>query len=194
MNIPGDLASIVDLTTSIHNSIGDHTVGKADLCFQLLRYQTYNDNRERELIDKSIHNPSSQSCLLIAKRLLTLHKAIIDWLRTSGFKLHFDRHRNITWAQTPCWFLGKKANSLREHVDIIENIRDQLVEHFLDRESDEGTRVKVQRGTEFPSPPRLQSEFIEQRRDGDRTKKTVALNEQDIEESNLLARVSTGNC
>jgi hypothetical protein len=134
MDIPvaGELASIVELTTSIHDSIGDHKVGKADLRFHFSRYQTYNDNRERDLIEKAINSSPSQACLLVAKRLLTLHKAIADWLTACGFELHFNRLHRITEAKTPFWFLRKKADSLRAHVDIIENIRDQLIEQFFD--------------------------------------------------------------
>jgi hypothetical protein len=48
-----------------------------------------------------------------------LHKAIADWLTTCGFELHFDRLHRMTWAKTSFWFVRKKADSLRAHVDML---------------------------------------------------------------------------
>jgi hypothetical protein len=53
--------------------------------------------------------------------------------------------------------------------------------------------VRIQTATQGPSSQRPHSDVLMRERDSDRPRETVALNEQDRKESELLARVIKGN-
>jgi len=118
MDISGALGSLFQVVVTLHDGIGSHKVGKADICFQLTRYKTYLHPGDRMLIELGARSPL---CHPTAERLTELHSAIAEWFAATKFgRLVGEK------IKLPRWFLDKKATSLKDHVDAIKEARERL--------------------------------------------------------------------
>jgi hypothetical protein len=122
MDVSGALQSIFNIVVAIHDRIGSHKIGKADIRFEFARYETYLQHGERDLIELGLR---SQLCHPAAERVTQLHSAIAEWLEANNFRLG----GNI---KLPRVFLEKKASSLKGHVDAIKEARDRLWDELQD--------------------------------------------------------------
>ncbi|KAL6240646.1 hypothetical protein RBB50_012473 [Rhinocladiella similis] len=124
MDFIGALGTVFSIVASIHDGMANHNVGRADIKFQLARYQTYNTNLERNLMEKAKNFENPTSCILIGQRLFSLHGAVIQWLEANKFKIKSKRH--MQGARLPHCFLAKKAISLKDIVDYLAEERNKL--------------------------------------------------------------------
>ena len=114
----GALGTLFSVVVSLHDGIGSHRVGKADISFQLVRYQTYLRRGERQLIERGIRSPL---CAASAVRLTELHSGVAEWLVANKFKKLMSGKTKL-----PFWFLSKKADSLKGHVEAVKEARERL--------------------------------------------------------------------
>ena len=75
LGVSGALSSLFGIVVILHDGIGSHRVGKADIRFQLTRYSSYLRDDESDLIDRG---KASRLSRATAVRLLDMHAGLVE--------------------------------------------------------------------------------------------------------------------